>query len=563
MLLDPNFKSLDPKVVVEFEPTERGREDFISKADLVDVQCNSFCAHLLLAFNLKEKMPIFNNYVREVMIPDNVLEAKEKAVEELDKMICEDTRLADYLEVDVVDQLAKMLREGVTYSTFNHSVVYVLSRTKIDACDVIIREKVIPSLVHTLSGGGFTFPSPKDALPIFITLTRFARVSPNYVRDMLDGRVLKWVDCYIRLVVMGTSMMDIVAKFMVAICQTNILSDSENFICCRIIGFILSMELGTSFHREIACYALQYLSYERPTGIYDQTIFILTELSCNQNITVAVSALGVLGNIMRWGNVSQIESLVVGSHNLIRCLQTSLSDSKPMKFQWEVCLIISKIADRWPTFAQIAIEQFRNHTRKLVGESISAALHKLKSRGRERPTSQPQAIEVLNKILEFNALLIALKKHPRTRSFAQGLGSISFLDGGYDGDRKMDDLELLYRTYLTDYLFNGRIEEDKLAALNQLRKIFGLGEREVESITLDVTSKEYRYRLGQSIISGRLEAAKSKEGFLQNLCEELNFNAQKAVEIHEEIYRQKLHHGISTYRFYAVVSLKSERVLRC
>ncbi|KAK3037822.1 hypothetical protein RJ639_031863 [Escallonia herrerae] len=87
--------------------------------------------------------------------------------------------------------------------------------------------------------------------------------------------------------------------------------------------------------------------------------------------------------------------------------------------------------------------------------------------------------------------------------------------------------------------------ESELAALSQLRNIFGLGKREAETITLDVTSKVYRKRLAQSVSSGNLEAAESKAAFLQNLCEELRFDTQKAIEIHEDIYRQKLQQAVS------------------
>ena len=71
--------------------------------------------------------------------------------------------------------------------------------------------------------------------------------------------------------------------------------------------------------------------------------------------------------------------------------------------------------------------------------------------------------------------------------------------------------------------------------MNQLRNIFGLGTREAENITLDVTSKVYRKRLSQSVSSGDLEIADSKAAFLQNLCEELHFDPLKASEIHEGI----------------------------
>lgn len=188
---------------------------------------------------------------------------------------------------------------------------------------------------------------------------------------------------------------------------------------------------------------------------------------------------------------------------------------------------------------ELAHEMFKEHARKLVEENISIAVGILKSR--TRATREPtRVIEELNKILSYNNLLISLKNHADASRFAPGIGPISLVGGEYDGDRKMDDLKLLYRAYVTDSLSSGRIEEDKLAALNQLRNIFGLGRREADTITLDVTSKVYRKRLAQAVTSGELEAAGSKAAYLQNLCEELNFEPQKALEIHEEIYRKKL-----------------------
>jgi hypothetical protein len=63
-----------------------------------------------------------------------------------------------------------------------------------------------------------------------------------------------------------------------------------------------------------------------------------------------------------------------------------------------------------------------------------------------------------------------------------------------------------------------------------LKNIFGLGNRQAEAITLDITSKVYRKRLSQAVTGGDLD---SKATFLQNLCDELHFDPQKASEIHE------------------------------
>ncbi|KAL3653199.1 hypothetical protein CASFOL_002880 [Castilleja foliolosa] len=185
---------------------------------------------------------------------------------------------------------------------------------------------------------------------------------------------------------------------------------------------------------------------------------------------------------------------------------------------------------------ELAEDMFREHTRKLVEQNLSAALSGLKSRAR----AVDHAIEELDKILAFNNLLISLKSHPEASGFAPGVGPVSLIGGEYDSDRAMDDLKLLYKAYMTNALSGGRMEENKLAALNQLRNIFGLGRREAESIAVEVTSQVYRKRLQQAVSSGDLMNSDSKAAYLQNLCEELHFDPEKAIEIHQEIYRRKL-----------------------
>ncbi|KAL5757055.1 hypothetical protein ACOSQ2_021801 [Xanthoceras sorbifolium] len=188
---------------------------------------------------------------------------------------------------------------------------------------------------------------------------------------------------------------------------------------------------------------------------------------------------------------------------------------------------------------ELAEDLFRENTRKLVEENILAALNILKSRTRAAK-GVTQVVEELDKVLAFNNLLITLKEHPDADRFARGVGPLSLIGGEFEGDGKMDDLKLLYRAYVADSLSAGRMAENKIAALNQLRNIFGLGKREAEGITVDVTSKVYRKRLVQAVSGGDLEAADSKAAFLQKICEELHFDPQRASQMHEEIYRQKL-----------------------
>ncbi|KAK4763452.1 hypothetical protein SAY87_012890 [Trapa incisa] len=193
---------------------------------------------------------------------------------------------------------------------------------------------------------------------------------------------------------------------------------------------------------------------------------------------------------------------------------------------------------------ELAEDLFKDHCRKLVEGNISSALNVIKSRT-QAARGINKVVEELDQILAFNNLLITLKNHADANCFARGIAPVSIIGGEYDNDRKIDDLKLLYRTYAADALSPGFIEVNKLEALNQLRNIFGLGKREAEAVMLDVTSKSYRKRLAQAVSGGDLEAADSKATFLQKLCDDLHFDPQKASQIHEEIYRQKLQQCIA------------------
>jgi hypothetical protein len=74
----------------------------------------------------------------------------------------------------------------------------------------------------------------------------------------------------------------------------------------------------------------------------------------------------------------------------------------------------------------------------------------------------------------------------------------------------------------------------QITILGKLKHLFALGNREAEDITLDVTIKVYRKRLAQAAVAGgELDQASSKAAYLQNLCDDIHFDPEKAKEIHE------------------------------
>ncbi|KAK2441892.1 protein TIC110, chloroplastic [Trifolium repens] len=53
------------------------------------------------------------------------------------------------------------------------------------------------------------------------------------------------------------------------------------------------------------------------------------------------------------------------------------------------------------------------------------------------------------------------KNHADVDSFARGVGLVSLLGDKSDGDRKIEDLKLLYRAYVTNALASGHMQDNK------------------------------------------------------------------------------------------------------
>lgn len=259
-------------------------------------------------------------------------------------MINEDPRLADHLKSDVAERLVKILKESDDVF-IQRSAAYILSQAKFDTCGTIIREKATPVLVDLMSSQSYLI-----AIPVVITLTRLACASPDYVRVILDEGAFKVALEIARITNRGHMLLDELAKFMAVVCRGKLLPNQE-CLALTILDELLQRRFGSSRYLERACFALSYLSYGRYVGIKQETCKRLIRLTTHSKNSVAGPALGVLGNIARWGTFDQIEILAKDSE-FLQCLGTCLLCCKPRKFQVEACQIISKIAAQSPTFTE-------------------------------------------------------------------------------------------------------------------------------------------------------------------------------------------------------------------
>ncbi|WJX57677.1 hypothetical protein P8452_43208 [Trifolium repens] len=60
--------------------------------------------------------------------------------------------------------------------------------------------------------------------------------------------------------------------------------------------------------------------------------------------------------------------------------------------------------------------------------------------------------------------------HVDVDSFARGVGLVSLIDDKSDGDRKIEDLKLLYRAYVTNALASGHMQDNKYGFTKREKK---------------------------------------------------------------------------------------------
>ncbi|GJP47634.1 hypothetical protein CLOM_g6814 [Closterium sp. NIES-68] len=211
----------------------------------------------------------------------------------------------------------------------------------------------------------------------------------------------------------------------------------------------------------------------------------------------------------------------------------------------------------------LAADMVRAEARKRVEEYINQALDVLKARTRIKDTTK--VVDDLDAMRAYNAHLAALAKSASADDLLPGIGPVSVFGGEYDTDRQMDDLKLLYKTYLSEALNAPRLSTAQTKAWAELRNTFGMGKCEAEEASDEVTRKVYRRKLANLVTGGELDRAASKAEVLQELCDSLKFDPEKAAQIHEEIYRQKLQQCLADKSLSDddVAALNRLRVLLC
>lgn len=298
--------------------------------------CTCINAHEF-SFNLDRKSITFNSYVKELMESnDRLLEATKQ----IEQLIIRDPRVAD-LKADVVVRLLNILNEIETDSV-KASAACILSHARFDNWAGVMNGKPIQVLVKLISSNCCDI-----VIQALKTLTYIAYVSPNHASVIIDEDALESVCKVVNTTDLSSQMIDNLGKFLLVVCRVEF-PDNKVQVALTILNKLLQVELGTFHHIVRVCYALSYLSLRRHVKFEKDACKRLVVLITHPNNTVAVSALGVLKNIVKSGKSCQIQILIQDCE-FLQCLERSAICCKPILFQKEAFEIISELAARGET----------------------------------------------------------------------------------------------------------------------------------------------------------------------------------------------------------------------
>lgn len=120
-------------------------------------------------------------------------------------------------------------------------------------------------------------------------------------------------------------------------------------------------------------------------------------------------------------------------------------------------------------------------------------------------------------------------------------GTPNVIGGPLGGSEKARDVKDLFRAYLELRLeaageLSEAVEDDAVL----LQQVLCLPEREAKNLSDEVVAKLYRKLLREEVVSGRLAAAPKPSAVLGDLVDRIRFNPEAAVELHKQLYKDKL-----------------------
>lgn len=330
-----------------------GREEFINKSEVVGLDYPVFSPTSKMIKDLFDSMEENRGHGRHDRYANEFMESSKFMVSadiplDIKKLEGATNQLYEWIDKDqdysLCSNIVERLVQIFDYSDIQYIqylAISILSSARYHGCSKVINEKAIPVLVKLIN-----HPSSQFAKRVVITLTRLALASSDHIPVIVDNGALEAAEKFVLNSESGVYyVVHYLARLLVVVCRTNNLKPDKEKIAISISQSILENKFysSTTIHIKRACYALSYLSYGKYLEITDAVCESLVKFLSHDDESVVASAFGVVGNIVRWGNVDQIQYLV-GHCRLLECLGKSLLCSEHKKFRKGACQLISNVA---------------------------------------------------------------------------------------------------------------------------------------------------------------------------------------------------------------------------
>ncbi|XP_074373341.1 uncharacterized protein LOC141713703 [Apium graveolens] len=345
----------------------RSKDTFINHSGFLDVHFSRLVLSQL--HFIKTWQDAFDKHFRKIV---NFKNLEELLVDicSFEEFICADPRAACRINVGVVQFLIKILN-NTDYNInkrndIQRPIISILSRAKLSIWGEQMQMELFPILIKFMH-----HPENGLAVSAVIALTRVTYDFPDCIKVFIDLGVLDAAHKALSNHLEVYWGMEHLAKFLVTICRGH-----SSFPClssekvANIVTILESICLKWPYQYRMVhiftCYALSYLSYGRCVVLEEKVwqklqqrlvvyisfhdtpgpecrLGIRASVSRKVNLDqmLAGSALGVVGNIMRWGDDDQMLSLIEVPR-FWNCLKGMLYSFE--NFQKEALQIISNLA---------------------------------------------------------------------------------------------------------------------------------------------------------------------------------------------------------------------------
>ncbi|XP_074373346.1 uncharacterized protein LOC141713707 [Apium graveolens] len=345
----------------------RSKDTFINHSGFLDVHFSRLVLSQL--HFIKTWQDAFDKHFRKIV---NFKNLEELLVDicSFEEFICADPRAACRINVGVVQFLIKILN-NTDYNInkrndIQRPIISILSRAKLSIWGEQMQMELFPILIKFMH-----HPENGLAVSAVIALTRVTYDFPDCIKVIIDLGVLDAAHEALSNHLEVYWGMEHLAKFLVTICRGH-----SSFPClssekvANIVTILESICLKWPYQYRMvhifSCYALSYLSYGRCVVLEEnvwqklqQRLVVYISFhdtpgpECRLGIRASVSrkvnldqmlagsALGVVGNIMRWGDDDQMLSLIEVPR-FWNCLKGMLYSFE--NFQKEALQIISNLA---------------------------------------------------------------------------------------------------------------------------------------------------------------------------------------------------------------------------